>query len=129
MKSKRFRVLILVTALLIIGTRGVCMAQFAERDEIQKAETVISKSKNLPATRTTQLCQAVRDTWDQRNVSKFVFRVKRFVLTAPRYQRLWTLECGDLSPLWDRELQTISQSQSGDESPPSKIRSAGGPPA
>ena len=129
MNSKRYRVLILVMALLIIGTRSVCMAQFAERAEIQKAESLVTKSKSLPATRTTQLCQGVKDTWDQRNVSKFVFRVKRFVLSAPRYQRDWTLECGHLSPLWDREPQTISRSQSGAGSPHSKIRSAGGPPA
>lgn len=122
MNGKKFSLVIVLTALILIGTRGVCMAQFSLKAALQKSEALVSKSTNLPATHTVQLRHEPENMWDQRNVAKFVFRVKRFVLAVPVYQRIRTWECGDLSPLGDGdgESQTVLRSQSGDESPPSK---------
>ncbi len=39
MNHKRYRVMILATALIIIGTRGLSMAQFSQRASIQKSDT------------------------------------------------------------------------------------------
>src|SRR5215470_12087614 len=120
MNRKKFSLVIVLTALILIGARGVCMAQFSIRAALQKSEALVSKSTNLPATHTVQLRHEPENTWDQRNVAKFVFRVKKFALAVPVYQRIRSWEYGDLSPEWDRKSQTVLWSQSGDESPPSK---------
>jgi len=66
MKRKRCSVLILATALLIIGMRGVCAAQYSEHLSNDKSDR--------------QKCNDVQVaiTIDKSIQTRFVFRVKRY---------------------------------------------------
>lgn len=71
MKHKRYSALILAMALLIIGMRGVCAAQFSQH--VEKADTH-ECSLTIPISTSIDLA-------DKPIRSGFVFRVKRFVRT------------------------------------------------
>jgi hypothetical protein len=93
MNGKRYSVVILVGALIIIGTRGVCLAQFSKHMEIQnsKAQKLNVVQASIPfnqstALRIPRLDRAVGHGLDQRIEGKFVFRVKRFMLARPTYR-------------------------------------------
>ncbi|HJY28083.1 MAG TPA: hypothetical protein VJ306_08665 [Pyrinomonadaceae bacterium] len=66
MKRKRCSVLILATALLIIGMRSVCAAEYSEHLSIDKSDT--------------QKCNDVQVaiSIDKSTQTRFVFRVKRY---------------------------------------------------
>jgi hypothetical protein len=94
MNGKRYSVVIPVAALIIIGTRGVCLAQFSKHREIQNSEAqkLSVVQAKIPfsqsrAFRIPRLDRAVGHGLDQRIEGKFVFRVKRFVLARPTYRR------------------------------------------
>lgn len=71
MKPKRYSALILALALLIIGMRGVCAAQFS-----QHVEKSVTQERSL-----TIPLDASIDLADKPIRSGFIFRVKRFVRT------------------------------------------------
>ena len=66
MRRQRCSVLILATALLIIGMRGVCAAQYSEHASIDKSDA--------------QKCNDVQVviSIDKSMQTRFVFRVKRY---------------------------------------------------
>jgi len=89
MKHRKCSILILVTALLIIGMREVCMAQYSQHVPIETTATQESNSTQAPIqideSFDHQLFSALRFS---RGVSRpvqerihgaFVFRVKRFL--------------------------------------------------
>ena len=71
MKHKRYSALILATALLIIGMRGVCAAQFSQH--IEKSDT---QERSLTIPISTSI-----DLMDKPIRGGFIFRVKRYVRT------------------------------------------------
>jgi hypothetical protein len=84
MSGKRCRLAILALALIIIGMRGLCAAQFSQRASIQKSDAQERLSGTL------QFGRTVRHLVDERIESKFVFRVKRYVYVPPAYQSIRT---------------------------------------
>jgi hypothetical protein len=72
MKHKRYSVLILSTALLIIGMRGVCAAQFSQHVE-KKNSHECSLTINTPI-----------NLMDKGTRAGFNFRVKRYVVKSPK---------------------------------------------
>jgi hypothetical protein len=72
MKRKRCGVLILTTALLIIGMRGVCAAHYSEHLSIDKSDT--------------QKCNGIQVviSIDKSMQTRFVFRVKRYFYVPPK---------------------------------------------
>ena len=71
MKNKRYSALVLATALMIIGMRGVCAAQFSqhvERSETQKWSLTIPINPSI-------------DLANEPIRGGFIFRVKRYVRT------------------------------------------------
>ena len=72
MRHKRCGVLILATALLIIGMRGVCMAHYSEHLSIDKSDT--QKLNEVQ----------VAISIDKSIQTKFVFRVKRYFYVPPQ---------------------------------------------
>jgi hypothetical protein len=71
MKHQRYSALILAMALLIIGMRGVCAAQFSQH--VEKSDTQ-ECSLTIPISTSIDLA-------DKPIRSGFIFRVKRFVRT------------------------------------------------
>lgn len=71
MKHKRYSAFILATALLIIGMRGVCAAQFSQH--VEKSET---QGWNL----TIPINPSI-DLVNEPIRGGFIFRVKRYVRT------------------------------------------------
>ena len=71
MNRRRHSVLILVTALLIIGMRGVCAAQFSQHASVDKADT--QEWNDVQASHPV----------NERIRGGFVFRVKRYIYVAP----------------------------------------------
>ena len=71
MKHKRYSALILATALLIIGMRGVCAAQFSQH--VEKSDT---QELNLTIPVDTSI-----DLVSEPIRGRFIFRVKRYVRT------------------------------------------------
>src|SRR5262249_2532399 len=94
MKNKRCSVLILVTALVIIGMRGVCMAQYSQHISIDRSETQewndvevaipINKSIDSPLTGSLRLSRNVSHLVDEPVRTGFTFRVKRYFYVAPK---------------------------------------------
>jgi hypothetical protein len=66
MRHKRCGVLILATALLIIGMRGVCTAHYSEHLSIDKSDTQKLNEVQMVI------------TIDKSIQTRFVFRVKRY---------------------------------------------------
>ena len=93
------RVIMLAVALLIIGMRGLCAAQFSERPAIKKSDTQewndvqlaipFSKSTALLVIDTLLFEQNVSEAVDERIGGRFNFRVKRCVYLSPLYQYIW----------------------------------------
>ena len=72
MKRKRCSVLILTTALLIIGMRGVCAAHYSEHLSIDKSDTQELNEVQMAI------------TIDKSMQTRFVFRVKRYFYIPPK---------------------------------------------
>jgi len=71
MKHKRYSALILAMALLIIGMRGVCAAQFSQHVEKSHMQ---ERSVTMPISTSIDLA-------DKPIRGGFIFRVKRYVRT------------------------------------------------
>ena len=99
MNHRRYRVIMLAAALLIIGMRGLCAAQFSQRAAIKKSDTPewndvqlaipFSKSTDLLMFGTLRFGQNVGQTIDERIGGRFMFRVKRYAYLSPIYQYIW----------------------------------------
>jgi hypothetical protein len=72
MKHRRYSALILATALLIIGMRGVCAAQFSQH--VEKSDPH-ERSLTIPISTSIDLA-------DKPIRGGFIFRVKRYVATS-----------------------------------------------
>jgi hypothetical protein len=83
MNHKRYSALILAMALLIIGMRGVCAAQFSQH--VEESDTQ-ERSLTIPISTSIELV-------DEPIRGGFIFRVKRYVRTpATVYaENLWNL--------------------------------------
>ena len=100
MIHQRYRLLILAAALLIIGMRGLCAAQFSQRPAVQKSDTQewndvqlaipLNKTVDLLVLGTLRFGQHVTQPVDERIGGGFNFRVKKYVYFSPTYQYLWT---------------------------------------
>src|SRR5258705_8479128 len=96
MNHKRYSFVILATALIIIGMRGLCMAQFSQRVSIQNPDTQewndvqlaipINKSTDLLLFGTLRFGRDVSHLVDERVGGGFTFRVKKYVYVSPTYQ-------------------------------------------
>jgi hypothetical protein len=96
MNRKKYSVVILAIALIIIGTREVCMAQFSQRAAIDKSDTQewndvqlaipVNKSTDVLLFGTLRLGRNITHPVDERIGGGFVFRVKRYVYVSPTYQ-------------------------------------------
>lgn len=89
MKHRKCSTLILVTALLIIGMREVCMAQYSQRVPIETAATQesnntdvaiqIHESIDLQSLSVVRISRDVSNQLQERIRGGLVFRVKRFL--------------------------------------------------
>jgi len=79
--------MILATALIIIGTRGLSMAQFSQRASIQKSDTQEWNDVQLaiPINKSTDLLLFGMLRFE-RVGGGFTFRVKKYVYVSPTYQ-------------------------------------------
>jgi hypothetical protein len=82
MNRKRYSVVIFVTALLIIGVRGVCAAQYSEHASIEISDTQEWNDVQLtsPIDRSTDFSQLI----DKRMIVGFTFRVKKYGYGFPK---------------------------------------------
>jgi hypothetical protein len=78
MKHKKYSALILATALLIIGMRGVCAAQFSQH---------VEKSKPHQGSLTTPINTSINFV-DKSTRAGFNFRVKRYLVNSPSHGAL-----------------------------------------
>ena len=89
MNHRKCSILILVTALLIIGMREVCMAQYSQHVSIGPSATQesnntrlaiqIDESSDLQLFSALRFSEGVRHPVEERIRGAFVFRVKRFL--------------------------------------------------
>ena len=92
MKHRKCSILILVTAVLIIGTREVCMAQYSQHVSIATSATQesnnarlaiqIDESSDLKLFSALRFSEAVSHRVEEGIRGAFVFRVKRFLFKA-----------------------------------------------
>ena len=100
MSHRNYRVVILAVALLIIGNRGLCAAQFSQRPSARKADTQewndvqvaipLSKSADLLVLGTLRLGQNVTSPAEERIGGGFNFRIKKYVYLTPTYEYVRT---------------------------------------
>jgi hypothetical protein len=92
MNRKRYSAFILATALLIIGMRGVCMAQYSEHVSIEKPASQECNDVQLssPINTSTDFSQLV----DKRMIVGFTFRVKKYVYGFPKSFVPFAFLCG-----------------------------------
>jgi hypothetical protein len=92
MNGKRCRLAILALALIIIGMRGLCAAQFSQRASMQKSDAQEGNNVQARINKSTGLRFGpnVSHLVDERIEGRFVFRVKRYVYVSPAYQSIRT---------------------------------------
>ena len=83
MTRRKSNVLILMTALLIIGVRGVCAEHFSERASIDKSDTHVQLT-------TAMIKSTSVNVMRERIGTGFNFRVKRYVTQNPSQNDLQT---------------------------------------
>jgi len=92
MNHKKYRVIILATALIIIGMRGLCAAQFSQSASIQKSDTWESNDiqPTIPINKSTCTLRLGRNVSRQGEHihAGFTFRVRKYVYVSPAYQYL-----------------------------------------
>ncbi len=109
MNCKSYRVLILVSALIIIGTRGVCTAKFSQHStqgaEVEKpcdlpGSISVSQSNKFPELGVAHRERLGASEMDQRIRGNFVFRVKRYVAPLRTYKKVGTPSAPSVGHVW-----------------------------
>ena len=100
MSHRNYRVVILAVALLIIGTRGLCAAQFSQRASVRKSDTQewndvqlaipLNQSTDLLVLGTLRLGQHVTSPAEERIGGGFNCRIKKYVYLSPTYEYVRT---------------------------------------
>ena len=92
--------MIVAVALLVIGMRGLCAAQFSQRPAIKKADTQewndvqlaipVSKSIDLLVLGTLRFGQNVSQAAEERIGGGFNARIKKYIYISPTYPYIWS---------------------------------------
>jgi len=100
MSQRHYRVVILAVALLIIGNRALCAAQFSQRPAVRKSDTQewndvqlaipLSKSADLLVLGTLRFGQNVTSPAEERIGGGFNCRIKKYVYLTPTYEYVRT---------------------------------------
>lgn len=100
MSHRKYRVVILAVALLIIGNRGLCAAQFSQRPSVRKSDmqewndvqiaSPLRKSADLLVLGTLRLGQNITSPAEERIGGGFNFRVKKYFYLTPTYEYVRT---------------------------------------